>query len=84
VYNLFTDDLGEVLGERVEVPVENVSAICDNLVVTRSRYDGKKLWRDLTVAKTRDHAHDTSVHGFSIGKGGLRLEGGKRKRKRRR
>lgn len=52
---------------------ERFSHLSDNIVQLRQREEGGRLVPTLTVVKTRGSSHDSAIHTYELGRGGLRV-----------
>jgi circadian clock protein KaiC len=73
VYTLETRD---VIGSGIEMPVTGMSSLLENLIAMRYVEYHARAQRLLSVLKTRDSEFDATLRRFTIGAGGILLEGG--------
>jgi circadian clock protein KaiC len=71
VTSLFSLELRELVGPRIEVPMESVSALADNLILMRHVELRAHLFRLISILKVRDHAYDGAIREFRITDRGL-------------
>jgi circadian clock protein KaiC len=71
VTSIFSLELRELVGPRVEVPMESVSALADNLILLRHVELRAHLFRLISILKVRDHDYDGSIREFRITDRGL-------------
>ena len=71
VTSLFSLELRELVGPKLEVPMESVSALADNLILLRHVELRAHLFRLISILKVRDHAYDGAIREFRITDRGL-------------
>jgi circadian clock protein KaiC len=70
IYTLETTDL---LGPRVEVPLEGVSSLADNLILVRQIEVRAALRRVVSIIKVRDHDYDPQIRELAITERGVTI-----------
>ncbi|HEY1585674.1 MAG TPA: ATPase domain-containing protein, partial [Polyangia bacterium] len=73
VTTMFTEELRDVVNISLYIPVDNVSASCDNIVFLRQVEEQGRIVRYLSVAKTRASAHDDMPRRFEVTAGGIEV-----------
>lgn len=71
VTTLLTEETRELFVQEIEAPVPGISGICENILFLRQVEVEARLQRLLSVLKTRDRAHDSTLYGFDITDRGL-------------
>jgi circadian clock protein KaiC len=71
VTSLFSLELRELVGPKIEVPMDGVSALADNLILLRHVELRAHLFRLISILKVRDHAYDGAIREFRITDRGL-------------
>ncbi|MCU1276820.1 MAG: RecA bacterial recombination family protein [bacterium] len=77
VTTLFTEELREVAGGPLHVPVENIAANCDNILFLRQLEREGRLERLISVVKTRGAGHDSRPRPFDVTAQGIVVGGGR-------
>ena len=73
VTSLFTMETRDLVGPRIELPVDGVSALADNLVLLRHVELRSQMYRLISILKVRDHAYDGGIREFQITDRGLQV-----------
>jgi circadian clock protein KaiC len=73
VTSLFSLELRELVGPKIEVPMDSVSALADNLILLRHVELRAHLFRLISILKVRDHAYDGAIREFQITDRGLHV-----------
>jgi circadian clock protein KaiC len=76
VTTIYTLETRDVIGSGIEMPVTGMSSLLENLIAMRYVEYHARAQRLLSVLKTRDSAFDATLRRFTIGAGGILLEGG--------
>ena len=71
VTSIFTLETRDVIGPRLEIPVDGVSALAENVIVLRHVEVRSELHRLLSIVKVRDRAHDGVIRKVEITERGL-------------
>ena len=71
VTSIFTLETTDLLGPRIEIPIEGVSALADNLILLRHVELRSALRRLISIVKIRDRAYDPHIRELSITDRGL-------------
>jgi len=66
VTSLFTLEIPGLVGAALEVPIDGVSALCDNLVLLRHVELRSQLYRLISILKVRDRDYDGAIREFQI------------------
>ncbi|HVY61764.1 MAG TPA: ATPase domain-containing protein [Planctomycetota bacterium] len=75
VTTLIAAETRDLLAPRVEGPVESVSAIVDYVLLLRYVELRSRLYRLVSVVKSREGAHDPAIRELRIGPAGLEVGG---------
>ncbi|MBA3819157.1 MAG: hypothetical protein H0X17_09720 [Deltaproteobacteria bacterium] len=73
VTSLFTMESPDLIGPRIELPIDGVSALADNLVVLRHVELRSQLYRLISILKVRERSYDSKIREFQITDRGLRV-----------
>jgi circadian clock protein KaiC len=73
VTTLFTLETPDLVGPRIEVPIDGVSPLADNLVLLRHVEMRSQLYRLLSILKVRDRNYDGGIREFQITDRGLKV-----------
>ncbi len=73
VTTLMSVELPTLFGTTADVPLPGVSAIAENIIVLRAVERRSRLYRLLSIVKTRGSGHDPAIRAFTIGDAGLTL-----------
>ena len=71
VTSIFTLESRELVGPRIELPVDGVSALAENVMLLRHVEVRSELHRMISVIKVRDRAHDGTLRKLEITEAGL-------------
>ena len=71
VTTLFSLEMRQLVGPNLEVPMDNVSALADNLILLRHVELRAHMFRLISILKVRDHAYDGAIREFRITDRGL-------------
>lgn len=71
VTTLYTLESRELVGPRIELPVDGVSALAENLILLRHVEIRSDVSRMISVIKVRDRAHDGAIRKLDITERGL-------------
>jgi circadian clock protein KaiC len=75
VTTLFTEELHDVVGGPMHVPIENISANCDNILFLRQLEKSGRMARQLSIVKTRGGGHDPTWRPFEVTTKGVVIAG---------
>jgi len=73
VTTLMSVELPTLFGTTAAVPLPGVSVIAENIIVLRAVERRSRLYRLLSIVKTRGSGHDPAIRAFTIGDAGLTL-----------
>jgi circadian clock protein KaiC len=73
VTTIYTMETADLLGPRIEVPIEGLSAITHNVIVMRHVEMEARLYRLLSILKVRDSDYDGAIREFRITGNGIEL-----------
>jgi circadian clock protein KaiC len=73
VTSIFTLETTDLIGPRIEIPLEGVAALADNLILMRHVEIRSELCRLISIIKIRDQAYDAHIREFQITDRGLRV-----------
>jgi len=73
VTTLVTEEMRELFGSEVEIPVSGISGLAENIVLVRQLEIVSELKRAIAVMKTREHAHDERLRELKITDKGLEV-----------
>jgi len=73
VTTIYTMETPDLLGPRIEVPVQGVSAITDNIILMRHVELEARLYRLLSILKLRDGDYDGAIREFRITDHGIEI-----------
>lgn len=71
VTSIFTLETRDLVGPRIEIPIDGVSALAENIVLLRHVEIRSQLFRLISIMKMRDRAYDTRIREFQITDRGL-------------
>jgi circadian clock protein KaiC len=71
VTTLFTVETSDLVGSRIEVPIDGVSSLADNILLLRHVELRSQLYRLISILKVRDRAYDGAIREFQITDRGL-------------
>ena len=71
VTSIFTLETRDLVGPRIEIPIDGVSSIADNIILMRHVELRSELFRLISIMKMRDRAYDGRIREFQITDGGL-------------
>jgi circadian clock protein KaiC len=66
VTTLFTLESGDIVGSKIEIPIDGVSALADNILLLRHVELRSQLYRLISILKVRDRAYDGAIREFQI------------------
>ena len=72
---LLSQEFRQPFGADLTLPVEEMAAAVDNIVLLRYREDGHRLRRLISVLKLREHAYRADIRAFSITGEGIHVDG---------
>ena len=73
VTTVFTEELRDIVNTSLYVPVDNISASCDNILFLRQVEEEGRIVRYVSVAKTRGSGHDPAPRRFEVTASGIEL-----------
>ena len=73
VTTLYTMETADLLGPRIEVPLNGVSAVTHNILLMRHVELEARLYRLLSILKLRDGDYDGALREFRITDGGIEI-----------
>jgi circadian clock protein KaiC len=73
VTSIFTLETRDLVGPRLEIPVDGVSSIADNIILLRHVELRSQLFRLISIMKMRDRSYDSRIREFQITDRGLRV-----------
>jgi len=73
VTTLLTEEMRELFGPEVLVPLVGISGIAENIILVRQIEVASELKRAIAVMKTRETSHDEMLREFSITDRGLEV-----------
>ena len=73
VTTIFSSELPDLFGERISIPVENVSSLVDNIVFMRYVELRSQLYRLISILKVRESGYDSSIREFRMSAHGIDL-----------
>ena len=73
VTTLLTEEMRELFGAEVQIPVPGVSGFVENIVLVRQLEIASELKRAVAVMKTREGAHDDRLREMRIGDKGVEI-----------
>ncbi len=71
VTSVFTLETRDLVGPRIEIPIDGVSSIAENIVLLRHVELRSQLFRLISIMKMRDRAYDSRIREFQITDRGL-------------
>ena len=66
VTTLFTLETRDLVGPRIEIPIDGVSSLADNIILLRHVELRSQLYRLISILKMRDRAYDGAIREFQI------------------
>jgi len=75
VTSLFTMETTELIGPKIDVPIEGISALADNLIMLRHVEVRSRLHRAVSILKVRDHGYDSRIRELTISDDGVAVAG---------
>jgi circadian clock protein KaiC len=75
VTTLYTVELHDLFGANAWLPMQGISCLVENILLTRFVEHEHRLHRTLTVIKTRDNGYDHTVRELLISSSGVALGG---------
>ena len=75
VTTLYTVELHDLFSTNVSLPMEGVSALVENIMLTRFTEHDQKLHRMLTIVKTRDNGYDHTLRELVVSSTGVEVGG---------
>lgn len=66
VTTLFTLESHELVGSRIEIPIDGVAALADNIILLRHVELRSQLYRLISIVKVRDRSYDGAIREFQI------------------
>ena len=73
VTTIMTAELRELTVETGRMPLPDISAILDNLIILRHEEVGSTPRRTMSILKMRDSVFESSMHEFNLTNGGISL-----------
>jgi circadian clock protein KaiC len=73
VTTLYTSEVNDLFASQVQLPLQGISSLVENIVLTRFVEHQRQLRRVLAIIKTRDSSYDHTVREFSISSRGAEL-----------
>jgi circadian clock protein KaiC len=73
ITTIYTLEMPDLVGPRIEVPVKGVSAITHNIILMRHVELEAKLYRLLSILKMRDGDYDSAIREFRINDSGIEI-----------
>jgi len=73
VTSIFTLESPDLVGPRIEVPIDGVSMLAENIVLLRHVEMSAQLYRLISILKLRDHDYDSGIREFQITDRGLAI-----------
>ncbi len=71
VTSIFTLETRDLVGPRIEIPIDGVSSIAENIILLRHVELRSQLFRLISIMKMRDRAYDSRIREFQITDRGL-------------
>jgi circadian clock protein KaiC len=71
VTSVFTLETRDLVGPRIEIPIDGVSSIAENIVLLRHVELRSQLFRLISIMKMRDRGYDSRIREFQITDRGL-------------
>ncbi|CAN5704881.1 ATPase domain-containing protein [soil metagenome] len=71
VTSVFTLETRDLVGPRIEIPIDGVSSIAENIILLRHVELRSQLFRLISIVKMRDRAYDSRIREFQISDRGL-------------
>lgn len=73
VTTVYTLETPELFGPRLQLPVKDISAVSQNIILLRHVELGAELFRLISILKMRDSKYDSRIYEFRIDDGGLSI-----------
>jgi circadian clock protein KaiC len=71
VTSIFTLETRDLVGPRIEIPIDGVSSIAENIILMRHVELRSEMFRLISILKMRDRAYDGRIREFKISDKGL-------------
>jgi circadian clock protein KaiC len=71
VTTLYTAEMQQVIGTEIELPIHNISAATDNIILLRYLELRSQLYRLISILKQRDSGYDSAIREFVISSSGI-------------
>lgn len=71
VTSIFTLETSDLLGSRIEIPIDGVSAMADNILLLRHVELRAELSRLISIIKVRDNEYDARIRKLEISSRGI-------------